>query len=166
MITMFLAATFGMMALLSVPLSIPPFGRIFGPPAAEAPGGPQAGPGANPRPAWGRPEVTAAAQAEQAVLLSDSNPPAAQVPAKSSEHPPRHHGRGPLVLFLGRIAHRITGSTSPRLKALIRSGKVDAKQVVIRAAAKVLRAHAGGPGPERGNSAGRHQRPAPHRLRR
>jgi hypothetical protein len=163
MITMFLAATFGMMALLSVPISIPPFGRVFGPPAVEAPEGPQAGPATLPEPSWGRPEVTAATLAEQVVLLSDANPLAAHAPAEASTLPPVLQRRGPIVLFLGRLAHQITGSAGPRLKALIRTGKVEGRQVLMRTAVKLVHEHALGEEHERGNSVGRHHRLAPHR---
>jgi hypothetical protein len=136
MITMFLAACFGMAALLSIQAALPPLGRLFGPPVVEVPAGPQAAGPDLPLPSWGRPGVTAA---ETGIVLSVHVGAGPEVGPVESPAPPTDQGRERRLIFLERLADQIVDSASPRLKALIRTGKVDGRQVLMRTAAKILR---------------------------
>jgi len=141
MIVMFLAATFGMMALLSVQLSIPPLDRIFAPPVVQVPGDVEAaGPGL-PLPSWGHAEVVAApalpaqVPSESAPSGGSSRPAPSQTPTDPGSEP------SPRLVMLRRLAGEIADSASPRLKALIRSGRVGGRDVLRRTAIRLLHGH-------------------------
>jgi hypothetical protein len=140
MIALFLAATFGMMALLSVPLTVPPLDRIFAPPVVEAPAGPAAaGPGLA-QPSWGHPQVAAAPALSGQALTSSATSVTGSGPG-SSETPPPAVEPAPRLVMLRRLAGEIANSASPRLKALIRTGRITGRDVLRRTAIRLLHGH-------------------------
>jgi hypothetical protein len=94
MIAMFLAAVFGMMALLSIQLEevIPPLGRLLNPSAGgEAPGGTATTPPPFSPP--GRTSITGASSPDEAGLLGElGTPPGAPSTDKPGKN---HHGHKP-----------------------------------------------------------------------
>jgi hypothetical protein len=142
MIAMFLAATFGMMALLSVPLSIPPLDRIFAPPVVQVPGGAEAAGPSLPLPSWGHSQAIAAPDLAGQARAASAPSVTATHPGPSEETPgPPTKGPAPRLVLLRRLAGEIANSASPRLKALIRTGRVDGRDILRRTAIRLLHGH-------------------------
>jgi hypothetical protein len=132
MIAMFLAAAFGMSALLSVQASLPPLDRLFGPSVVGVQAGPPPG-GGLPLPAWGRSPATAAEPVPAEPVARIVERPGGPVPPPGS---PDGNGRH---RFLRGLAERIVESAPPRVKILVRTGRVEGRHVLIRTAARILR---------------------------
>jgi len=139
---MFMAAAFGMMALLSLPLSIPPLSVLVAPvlvpPIVKVPVGPDQGPSAAAQ-GWGRPGLAAAATSP-AVPLVERGPaggPADQGPGS----PPgggQDHGHIRHSLH-DRIQHKVVRAASQRIKALVRGGELNLKRVLDRGGLRLER---------------------------
>jgi hypothetical protein len=146
MITVFLGASFGMMALLSVPLTgvIPQIGKILGPPFVED--RPAARPEAPDLPPSSEevPRLTESTPAGEILLFAQVNRvgpasrPPEQGPAEEPSPPEEPHKPKAKFVFLHRLAQEIRDRAGPRLKALIRSGKVEKKEVLAHVAKMVI----------------------------
>jgi hypothetical protein len=144
---MFMAAAFGMMALLSLPLTVPDLNalvpRVVLPPVVHVPAGPEEGPSAASR-SRGHPELSlSAAAASPAIPLAQRGPTGAPPQQGPGSPPPEH--RGGHHSFQRRLERKILRKASRRIKALVRHGKLDADHVLARASSRFL--HRQGPVP-------------------